>query len=235
MGNSWFQFQQFRVNQDRCAMKISTDAVMLGALANAENPTQILDIGSGTGVIALMLAQRFAEAIVTAIEIDEDAANQADQNFKESQFDERLDLFHGRIQDFSKLQKYDLIVSNPPFFPGHLKSQDPKRNTALHTDDLSFEELIENVAALLSEKGDFWVILPPRQMKTLEEIAEKSGLSLHKKIIVQDTESKPIHREISAFSFEKSVIKIDRLILKDDNLKYSSSYSALLSGFLLGY
>ncbi len=235
MGNSWFQFQQFRVNQDRCAMKISTDAVLLGALAKAENPSKILDIGTGTGVIALMLAQRFPEAKVMAIEIDEDAASQSEENFRESQFNERLDLFHGRIQDFPKLEEYDLIVSNPPFFSDHLKSQDPKRKKALHTDDLSFEELIENVAEFLSEIGSFWVILPPRQMKSLEEIAEKSGLFLQNKIKVQDTESKPIHREISEFSFKKSVIKIDRLVLKDENLNYTSSYSVLLSGFLLGY
>jgi len=235
MGNSWFQFQQFRVNQDRCAMKISTDAVLLGALADAAGPSKILDIGTGTGVIALMLAQRFPDAKLTAIEIDEGAAGQAQENFRESQFSDRLKLIHEPLQKFHSVDQYDLIVSNPPFFPDHLKSQDPKRNKALHTDELSFEELVENVTGLLSAKGAFWVILPPRQMKTLEGIAEKSGLSLHTRITVQDTEGKPIHREISAFSFEKSVIKIDRLVLKDENLNYTSSYSALLSGFLLGY
>jgi tRNA1Val (adenine37-N6)-methyltransferase len=235
MGNSWFQFQQFRVNQDRCAMKISTDAVLIGALAKAENPSKILDVGTGTGVIALMLAQRFPEAKVTAIEIDEDAANQADENFKGSRFDSRIQLIHGRLQDFPESEKYDLIVSNPPFFPDHLKSQDPKRNKALHTDELSFSELITKVSALLSEKGSFWVILPPAQMKNLKELAQKSGLHLLENINIKDSESKPHHRAISNFSFCKSVEKEVEIILKDEKSDYSRSYSALLSGFLLGH
>lgn len=235
MGNSWFQFQQFRVNQDRCAMKISTDAVLLGALAKAENPATILDIGTGTGVIALMLAQRFPEANVTAIELDADAASQAGENFRESQFASRIQLIHGRFQDFAPSEKYDLVVSNPPFFPDHLKSQDPQRNKALHTDELSFEALIENVCKLLSKTGIFWVILPPRQMIAMEEIAMNSELFLSKKVRIRDTEFKPVHREVASFIFERRVQKQDTLTLKDNKLNYSGPYSALLSGFLLGY
>ncbi|MFN3998754.1 tRNA1(Val) (adenine(37)-N6)-methyltransferase [Algoriphagus sp.] len=235
MGNSWFQFQQFRVYQDRCAMKISTDAVMLGALINAENPTHILDIGTGTGVIALMLAQRFPKAKVTAIEIDEDAASQADENFRESQFASRLLLIHGKLQDFPESEKYDLIVSNPPFFPDHLKSQDPKRNKALHTDELSFEELIKKCRELLAESGAFWVILPPRQMKFVEVIAEKSGLCLRQTIGIRDSEKKPIHREVCEFTFGKGAKNEIQIALKDENFDYSGSYKNLLSGFLIGY
>lgn len=235
MGNSWFQFQQFRVNQDRCAMKISTDAVLLGGLAEVSNPRRILDIGTGTGVIALMLAQRFPQAKVTAIELDEDAAAQALENFEESQFSDRLILLQGRFQDFSANEKFDLIVSNPPFFPDHLKSQDSKRNQALHTDELSFEELIGNVTMLLGEKGSFWVILPPRQMKMLEDLAEKSGLNLYSKTRVKDSESKPVHREVCEFSFQNKGKKEDEFVLKDVDSQYSGSYKRLLTGFLLGF
>lgn len=235
MGNSWFQFQQFRINQDRCAMKISTDAILLGSLAMAENPEKILDIGTGTGVIALMLAQRFPNAVVTALEIDEDAAVQATENFKGSQFDSRLGLVHQRIQNFSSAEKYDLIVSNPPFFPDHLKSQDLKRNKALHADELSFSELAEKASDLLSVKGSFWVILPPRQMKELEDLAGKSGLFVCQKIKIRDNQTKPFHREVSEFKFENLVQKTEELILKDENSSYTGSYTALLSGFLLGY
>lgn len=235
MGNSWFQFQQFRVNQDRCAMKISTDAVLLGGLAEVSNPRRILDIGTGTGVIALMLAQRFPQAKVTAIELDEDAAAQALENFEESQFSDRLILLQGRFQDFSANEKFDLIVSNPPFFPDHLKSQDSKRNQALHTDELSFEELIGNVTMLLGEKGSFWVILPPRQMKMLENLAEKSGLNLYSKTRVKDSESKPVHREVCEFSFQNKGKKEDEFVLKDVDSQYSGSYKRLLTGFLLGF
>jgi tRNA1Val (adenine37-N6)-methyltransferase len=147
MGNSWFQFQQFRIHQDRCAMKISTDAVLLGTLTEAEHPVKILDIGTGTGVIALMLAQRFPSSWVDAVEIDQDAAEQAAENFRESQYAGRLGIFQGRIQDFPEEEKFDLIVSNPPFFPDHLKSTDSKRNKALHTDELSFSELVEKTSS----------------------------------------------------------------------------------------
>lgn len=235
MGNSWFQFQQFRVNQDRCAMKISTDAVLLGALAKAENPSNILDIGTGTGVIALMLAQRFPDAKIAAVEIDEDAAKQAEENFRESQFSTRLELIHIQLQKFQSVEKYDLIVSNPPFFPDHLKSQNPKRNKALHTDELPFEDLIQKVIHLLSDSGAFWVILPPRQMRTFEVLAEKSGLFLNIKMLVRDSETKPIHREVCEFSFQNSVKKEEELLLKDAASNYTRSYSALLSGFLLAY
>lgn len=235
MGNSWFQFQQFRVNQDRCAMKISTDAVLLGSLAKAENPSKILDIGTGTGVIALMLAQRFPDSQLTAVEIDADAASQAEENFRSSQFSERLKIIHGRIQDLSDLDKFDLIVSNPPYFPAHLKSQDSKRNKALHTDELSFDELIEKVSSLLSQSGKFWVILPPRQMEDLDVLAEKCGLFCSRKIRVRDGYSKPFHRWICEFIFQKPVKKEEELILKEEDSQYTGSYSTILSGFLLGY
>lgn len=235
MGNSWFQFQQFRVNQDQCAMKISTDAILLGALAKAKNPGRILDIGTGTGVIALMLAQRFSAAKVTAIEIDGDAAKQAAENFRESQFSSRIQLVHGSLQDFALPEKYDLIVSNPPFFADHLKSQDSKRNKALHTEELSFEDLIEKASHLLFDLGAFWVILPPRQMQILEDLAEKSGLFPITRIHVRDSEAKPIHREVCEFSFQNTVKKEKELLLKDSASNYTRSYSVLLSGFLLGY
>lgn len=235
MGNSWFQFQQFRINQDRCAMKISTDAILLGSLAKSENPEKILDIGTGTGVIALMLAQRFSEAMVTALEIDEDAATQASENFRESQFAPRLNLIHQRVQNFSSAEKYGLIVSNPPFFPDHLKSQDLKRNKALHADELSFLELAEKASKLLADKGSFWVILPPRQMKELEVLAARFGLFVCQKIKIRDNQTKPFHREISEFKFENLVQKTEELILKDEKSDYTGGYTALLSGFLLGY
>ena len=235
MGNSWFQFQQFRIHQDRCAMKISTDAILLGTLITAENPSKILDIGTGTGVIALMLAQRFPVSAVTAIEIDEDAAEQADENFKESKFSNRLSLFHGRFQDFPEAGKFDLIVSNPPFFPDHLKSYDSKRNKALHTDELPFSELIEKTGRLLSPHGSFWVILPPRQMQDFEVLTEKSGLYSFQKVRVKDSLAKPIYREICGFSFSEVEKKETELILKEENGTYSEAYSSLLSGFLLGY
>ena len=237
MANSWFQFQQFRVQQDRCAMKISTDAVLLGSLAQCPSPKQILDIGTGTGVIALMLAQRFPEAQVTALEIDPEAAAQATENFKESPFAERMHLTPTALQDFSADASFDLIVSNPPYFPDHLKSSDPKRNLALHTDSLSFEALVNHASHLLALSGQFWVILPPRQMEDFCKLAEQVLLFPNSKIQIRDNDSKPAHREIVSFSKTKEFPSISTRVcsLKNKDGTYTKDYQQLIAGFLLGF
>lgn len=237
MGNSWFQFQQFRVHQDRCAMKISTDAVLLGSMAQCPASKQILDIGTGTGVIALMLAQRFPEAQITALEIEAEAAAQAEENFKESPFAERLKLIPTALQDFSTDVSFDLIVSNPPYFPDHLKSSDVKRNLALHTDTLSFEALVHHASQLLTPSGQFWGILPPRQMGNFCNLAEEALLFPNSKIQIQDTASKPVHREIVSFSKTKTLTSIPSRVcyLKSEDGTYTDDYQQLISGFLLGF
>lgn len=235
MANSWFQFQQFRVNQDRCAMKISTDAVMLGALADASIPVKILDVGTGTGVIALMLAQRFPEAKVQAIEIDPQAADQALENFQANDFSGRMQLWEGRFQDFVSSQKYDLIVSNPPYFPDHLKSSDAQRNMALHTDELSFQDLLEKVDVLLKEDGKFWIILPPRQMQDFQKEAEGKGLFPETKFTLQDKPGKRIQREICAFSRTQHLIETSAIFIKNEGETPHESYAGLVSEFLLGF
>ena len=235
MGNSWFEFQQFRIQQDRCAMKVSTDAVLLGSVSHAKNPINILDIGTGTGVIALMLAQRFPDARITAVEVDQEAAEQAKENFRESPFADRIALHFGRIQDFTEENRFDLVVSNPPFFPDHLKSPDPQRNRALHTDELSFSDLVDKVSSLLADQGVFWVILPPRQLLDLISLAAKTGLQPFFLMSIKDSQSKPIYREICGFSRWTSSKTESILSLKDEHGAYSEAYSKLLSGFLLGY
>lgn len=235
MGNSWFQFQQFRVHQDRCAMKISTDAVLLGALAETVSSATILDVGTGTGVISLMLAQRFQEARITAVELDEDAADQAAENFLESPFSTRLRVVKLRFQDFSEDQRFDLIVSNPPYFPDHLKSKDTKRNQALHTDALSFKALLEKAVKLLKKDGQLWVILPQRQMSDFSELAGELGLFPKKKVLVRDSASKPVIREIVGFSFVDCVTDQKEIHLKNTDGSFSDAYSSLIAGFLLGF
>ena len=235
MGNSWFQFQQFRVEQDRCAMKISTDAVLLGSLAEGEDAKTILDIGTGTGVISLMLAQRFEQANIFAIEIDQDAFEQAKMNFEQSIFSDRIEILQGAIQDLKKKSSFDLIVSNPPYFPDHLKSPDSKRNQALHTDSLSFEDLASSVDQLLSKDGAFWVILPPRQMAELELIFSKLGFNSGKDIHVQDRPGKPIHRIVRSFHRTIQEKRQTRIFIKEDSGDYLELYKSLISGFLLGF
>jgi tRNA1Val (adenine37-N6)-methyltransferase len=237
VGNSWFQFQQFRVQQDRCAMKISTDAVLLGSLVQSDAPKRILDIGTGTGVIALMLAQRFPEAGITALELDPEAASQASENCELSPFSERLTVLQGRLQDFPGKQQFDLLVSNPPFFPDHLPASDPKRNQALHTNSLSFAELLYKASQLLVPSGAFWVILPPRQMQDFIQKATAHGLFPRIQVGIRDAATKPIHREVVSFTFSESLstTRPEEILLKNEDGSYSSRYQQLISGFLLGF
>ena len=235
MVNSWFQFQQFLIHQDRCAMKISTDAVLLGALAESNSPNHILDIGTGTGVISLMLAQRFPKAFVTALEIDPDAAKQATENFRESPFAERLNVKNIRYQDFLENQQFDLIVSNPPYFPDHLKSKDSKRNQALHTEALTFEELLEKTQKLLNKNGKLWIILPPRQMHDFTQTAKKVGLIPYHEVLIKDASSKPVIRKILGFSRQNLTHILISISLKNEDGVFTESYKKLISGFLLGY
>ncbi|MCS5491440.1 tRNA1(Val) (adenine(37)-N6)-methyltransferase [Algoriphagus limi] len=235
MGNSWFQFQQFRIEQDRCGMKVSTDAVLLGSLANHSNPKTILDIGTGTGVIALMLAQRYKNAQIIAVELDHDAADQALGNFASSPFSERLKLLEGKIQDFHSEKLFDLIVSNPPYFTDHLLPQNQQRLRALHTDDLSFPELCEAVNCLLDKEGEFWVILPVSEMEKLIHFFEPLKIYPFKSILIQDRPSKNPHRKICGFKREIQDLKEEYISIKDEIGDFSESYRKLISGFLLGY
>jgi tRNA1Val (adenine37-N6)-methyltransferase len=234
MANSYFQFKQFRVEQDRCAMKISTDAVLLGALAKQDGPAEILDIGTGTGVIALMLAQRFPFANIKALEIDEAAAGQASQNFNTSPWKDRLELRHQSFQNFTREDHhFDLIVSNPPYFSDHLKARDSKRNIALHTDTLNFSELAIGVSKLLKTNGQFWLILPIRQFEDFEKLAVQVGLFPREISYIRDTPQKQIIRIVASFSFEEVTVQKTYIDLKNMNGSYSDSYSTLLRDFLL--
>ncbi len=235
MGKSWFQFQQFRIDQDRCAMKISTDAVLLGALAQSEKPSYILDIGSGTGVIALMLAQRFENAKVVGVELDEQAAIQAGENFSNSKFATRLTLNHNRIQEFDSSHQFDLIVSNPPYFTAHLKSKNAERNQALHTDTLSFEDLLDQVIRFLAHSGKFWLILPPYESDVFQKLARKKDLFANQVFKLKDKPSSEVQRELVEFSFVDKGLENFEFSIKNQDNSPSAYYSKLVSGFLLNF
>lgn len=235
MPKSFFKFKEFGIHQDKCAMKVSTDGVILGAYSGLGNPVNILDIGIGTGVVSLMLAQRFPKAQITGVEIDEEAFLQASTNAENSPWADRITFLNQSFQDFCRSEnpKFDLIVSNPPFYQDHLKSKDQRRNMALHNDSLPFSILMEGTAGLLTEKGSFWVILPLNQMKILETEALKLGLSSQHGLLVKDNPQKKPHREIRSFSFINTGITPNELIIKDIFNSYSAAYAALLKDFLL--
>jgi tRNA1Val (adenine37-N6)-methyltransferase len=235
MKNSSFQFKQFAVQQDKCAMKISTDGVVLGAYAGQGNPKKILDIGAGTGVISLMLAQRFPEAMITGIEIDKDASEQASENVRNSPWNNRISILNKSFQEFCKhhQDKFDLIVSNPPYFPNHLKTEDHQRNLALHNDTLPFEELMAGIKSIMDQEATSWLILPPYQMEETNKIAEVLGLFAFEKLKIQDKPSKNFIRVIQGFSLQKKELIINSLSIKDEEGNYSKEYSDLLKNFLL--
>lgn len=157
-----FRFQQFAIEQDQCAMKVGTDGILLGAWAPLSDSKRILDIGAGTGLIGLMLAQRNKEATVVLVEIDEDSAQQAGDNAEKSPFGKRIKVVRSPIQDFALVQEapFDLIVSNPPFFTGGVLSEQQDRASVRHTVKLSHQDLLRSVQRLLAPAGSFCVVLP---------------------------------------------------------------------------
>lgn len=235
MANSYFHFKQFTVWQDQCAMKVGTLACILGAYASATAPKQILDIGAGTGLLALMLAQRFPEAAIDAVEIEAGAFRQASVNLKESRWKSRIHLIHGDILGFSSSCKYDLIVSNPPFFEKYLKSPDDKTNLARHNDHLPFAGLLAKVKELLAPEGSFYVLLPPFEMKRLENLALAKGLFPKKELHIYNFPGQPAKAVVSAFSHEKKNCANEALVIRDEDKNYTSEFISMLKDFYLHF
>lgn len=234
MSKNSFTFKHFTIHQDRCAMKVCTDACILGASTNVENVKNILDIGTGTGLLALMLAQR-TDAKIDAVEIEENAYNQAVTNILESKFKDKISVFYQDIKSYDAPNGYDLIISNPPFYQKSLKSPDSQTNKALHAVELTFDELIESVIRLLKPDGRFVVLLPPFEVEKLIDIAQKKELYLSKKILIRHDESKPIFRIIATFQnlqvldYQESTL----VIHEKDSKTYSENFRALLKDYYL--
>lgn len=232
-----FKFKQFSVEQDRCAMKIGTDGVLLGAWTPIpENTFSVLDIGAGTGIIALMIAQRsFAEQI-DALEIDEEAYEQAVDNFENSPWSDRLFCFHAGLDEFVEEpeDEYDLIVSNPPFYTEDYKTESEQRDLARFADAMPFEELIEAAALLLSENGIFSVIIPYKEEEKFIALAKEFDLFPIKITRVKGTPTTEIKRSLLAFSRNESEnFPVDELIIETSRHIYTEEYIALTRDFYL--
>jgi tRNA1Val (adenine37-N6)-methyltransferase len=232
---SLFKFKQFDVDQQHCAMKVNTDGVLLGALAQAHSPKQILDIGTGTGVIALMLAQRFPEAEIDGVELDKLAATTAAVNFQASPFANRLKSFPLDIAHYFMVfpeKKFDLIVSNPPYFLDDLKSTDKNKELARHTDADFFQNLCFSISQFLAKNGHFWVILPQKSMKIVKNEAKTQNLSCQKIIHIKSFEQAEAHREIACFGFEKVALSEENIVIYAAEKVYTPEYQLLLKDFL---
>ena len=235
-----FRFKQFYIEDSKCAMKVGTDGVLLGAWAETEDVRcqisdvrfqisdfRILDVGTGSGLIARMMMQRFPEAEVEGIDIDEAAVEQAREN--------GVRAYVSRLQEWKKEGGYDLIVSNPPYFQNSLKNPDKGRELARHTDSLSYEELIDHSARLLREGGQLALILPADKEAEMRQIAASKNLFLTHVTRVYSKEPKPARRVLLAFRYQISDIRRteDTLVLEDDKGGRSKAYQELTKDFYL--
>jgi tRNA1Val (adenine37-N6)-methyltransferase len=231
-----FQFKQFSIQQDKCAMKVGTDGVLLGAWAPVDHrPFSILDIGAGTGVIALMLAQRSHAEQIDALEIDEDAYEQAVDNFENSPWGDRLFCYHAGLDEFmdEPEDEYDLIISNPPFYTDGYFSGDEQRDKARFTESLPFEDLVEASALLLSEDGVLAVIIPFKEEDKFIALAKEDELYPFKITRVKGTPTTEVKRSLIAFSRDKKEVAIDELTIEMERHDYTDEYTELTKDFYL--
>lgn len=215
-------------------MKVGTDGVLLGAWVNPANVGNILDIGTGTGLIAIMLAQR-TSAIIKAVEIEPHAYNQARENVENCPWKEQIDVIHNSFQDFSQQtnQKFDFIVSNPPFFSNSLKTPVANRNFARHNDTLSANDLLAGVCRLLSSEGSFCVVLPYVDSQIFIVDAALYHLYCNRKTSVKTTSGKKPSRVLMQFSWHRTKMEENEIIIQDKAGSYTEEYRLLTSNYYL--
>ena len=233
MPNPFFRFKQFTVYHDRCAMKVGTDGVLLGAWTNLSRSRRILDIGTGTGLIALMMAQRVPEVPITAIDIDAEAVNQANENFSASPWNNRLEAMLQDVCTYTEKNSFDTIVSNPPYFINSLKCPDNQRTTARHTDTLDAHRLLGKVTELLTSDGNFSLILPADQTDELLRIGETQGLYPSRLTQVITRPGLPPKRSLVEFRKNVQDYQVNELVIELERHVYSEEYIALTRDFYL--
>ena len=217
-------------------MKMGTDAVLLGAWVDVDNyPFSIFDIGSGTGILALMIAQRSHAEVIDAIEIDENAYEQCVDNFENSPWSDRLFCYHASLEEFADEveDSYDIIISNPPFYSEDYKSDNSQRDLARFADALPFEHLLKSVSILLSEEGRFSVIIPFREEEKFIGLASRVHLFPNRILRVKGNPNSETKRSLIELSFSKSEIKLEELIIEIERHQYTEDYINLTKDFYL--
>ncbi|WP_298530992.1 methyltransferase [uncultured Algibacter sp.] len=236
MSSTSFSFKHFEVNQDKCAMKIGTDGVLLGAWASLKNqPFSILDIGAGTGILSLMMAQRSQSEVIDALEIEDQAYEQCVNNFEQSPWGDRLFCYHASLQDFSDEieDSYDLIICNPPFYSESYKTENSQRDLARFQDAMPFDHLIKSVSVLLSDHGTFSVIIPFKEEAHFIDKAKNMKLFPNRILRVKGQPSSEIKRSLIEFSFRESAINISFLTIEIGRHEYTPEYVELTKDFYL--
>jgi len=235
MPNPYFSFKKFTVYHDRCAMKVGTDGVLLGAWTRLEHTHRVLDIGTGTGLIALMLAQRKPDCSITAIDIDAEAIGQARENIQASPWQDRIVASLQDVRTFRSVECYDTIVSNPPYFVNSMKCPDGQRNTARHTDTLDVMDLLAQVDVLLAANGRFSIIIPSEQLDALIQAAGRVGLYPSRRTDVITRPGIPPKRVLLEFVRTRVPLLTDELVVELARHCYSEEYIALTKEFYLKF
>ena len=229
-----FRFKQFEIRQQQSAMKVGTDGVLLGAWAEVASSQSVLDIGTGTGLIALMIAQRNKFSKIDAIEIDGGSYHEATYNVNNSAWKNRIDLHHISLQDYSStIKKYDLIVSNPPFFSSGTKAPLKNRSQARHIDSLTFDDLLGSCNSLLSEHGIISLILPVKEGEKFIQKANDHKFYLKRQTTFYAKAEKKPERLLLEFAFKENQVIYDKLIHYNTDGKWSTDYIALTRDFYL--
>jgi tRNA1Val (adenine37-N6)-methyltransferase len=234
--NNYFQFKQFGIDQTNSTLRVCTDSCLFGAWVarEAANFSTALDIGTGTGLLALMLAQKHPNASVSAIEIDKPCADLALRNFEVSPWKSSLRLTCSDVRQFSDQgMRFGLILSNPPFFENQLKSSNQTNNLAKHSSQLSQEQLLDAVLKMLSEKGVFYALLPEKEAQELSALAAKHGLFLWKECVVRNTESGLAFRHMQAYCLYQTATEHSEMVIYEAEKQYTAAFVALLKDYYL--
>lgn len=240
MANSYFQFKQFTVQQENCAMKVTTDGCLFGSLCptfdGSNEARKILDIGTGTGLLSLMFAQKRQSAIIDAVEIDKDAFQQATENVAASPWSDRIKVIHADAKDFDPGNQYDIIISNPPFYEKGLKSDDAKKNLAHHNKGLLLPELLSIIKRKLKPDGSFYLLLPYKRNEEIKKLFTENDLAVQQLTFVRQSVNHDYFR-IMLFgklkTGKQTETKIDEISIKDDNNQYTPAFATLLEDYYL--
>jgi len=236
MSNKPFQFKQFNIHQDKTAMKVGTDGVLLGAWAQIKPEYfSALDIGAGTGLIALMLAQKSNAEVIDAIELNDEAYEQTVENFEISNWGDRLFCYHASLQEFADEieDEYDLIISNPPFYTSTYKELSEDRAMARHTESLSYEDLLAGTSKLLSEIGSCAFIIPFSEEENFLKIASENKLFPNRITRTKGSENAPVKRSLLQLSFQETVVETNELVIEIERHKYTQDYIELVRDYYL--
>lgn len=235
LSNSYFRFKQFTIDQAGCAMKVTTDACIQGAWTEIAQPNaNVLDIGTGTALLSLMLAQRFPYIYIDAIELDAPAAEQARANVATSPWAERVNVIEADVNNYNFEKKYDLIICNPPFFNNSLQGDDARRNNARHTNTLTYKQLLNILGRNINRNGKTSILLPHTEGEIWQRLAIESGWIINKILHIKHTPASAIKRTIFLMSLDdKQIQETEVLVIKDSENAYTTCFSQLLSPYYL--